>query len=310
MQEDHFTYTANDGASIFIYKWVTDATAAPKAVVQIAHGMAEHSARYGDFAAALVDAGYFVFANDHRGHGQTAGSLDKVGYFADQDGWQHVLNDMHGITKLLQTEYPDTPIFLFGHSMGSFLTRHFIFQYPRAVQGAILSGTGGDPGVLGRVGAAIAKIESKIRGRKARSALMTALSFRRFNNAFKPNRTEFDWLSRDESAVDKYIEDPFCGNVFTAGFFNDLLAGIREINKEDNIRKIPKDFPLYLFAGGNDPVGDNGKGVQQVYETYRKAGISDVSCKLYPEGRHEMLNETNRGNVFQDVIAWLDDHCP
>jgi len=309
MKEDHFTYTADDGTSIFTHKWIVDDGSGPKAVVQIAHGMAEHSARYSDFASALVKAGYFVYANDHRGHGKTAGSLENVGYFADREGWRHVLSDMHGITQTIRTEYPEAPVFLFGHSMGSFLSRHYIFQYPKAVRGAILSGTGGDPGALGMVGAVIAAMEGKIRGKRARSRLMTALSFGSFNNAFKPNRTDFDWLSRNEKAVDAYIEDSYCGDVFTTGFFQDLLAGIREINKKENIQRIPKDFPIYLFAGDKDPVGANGKGVEQVADAYRQAGISDVSCKLYPEGRHEMLNEINRKEVYQDVITWLNGHC-
>lgn len=309
MKEDHFTYTADDGTSIFTHKWIGSDGSGPRAVVQIAHGMAEHSARYSDFASALVSAGYFVYANDHRGHGKTAGSLENVGYFSDRDGWQRVLSDMHGITQKIQTEYPEAPVFLFGHSMGSFLSRHYIFQYPNAVKGAILSGTGGDPGALGIAGAAIAAIEGKIRGKRARSPLMTALSFGSFNKAFKPNRTDFDWLSRKKEAVDNYIEDPYCGDVFTTGFFQDLLSGIREINKKENIQRIPKDFPIYLFAGDKDPVGDNGKGVQQVADAFQKAGISDVSCKLYPEGRHEMLNEINRKEVYQDVVAWLNTHC-
>lgn len=305
MGAEHFTITTSDQCSVFVYKWVPDGGTV-KGVVQIAHGMAEHAGRYARYAKALNEAGYAVFANDHRGHGKTAGSLENVGYFADSDGWVRVVEDMRLVTETIKKELPDVPVFIFGHSMGSFLSRHYAFLFGQDIQGLVLSGTGGDPGLLGVVGCKIAKWESRLRGKKARSQLLTSMSFGSFNKAFRPNRTEFDWLSRDPSEVDKYVDDPYCGEMFTAGFFFDLLSGLREINRPANVARTPENLPIHLLAGDNDPVGDNGKGVIQIHDKYKKAGIKRLTIKLYPDGRHEMLNETNREEVYQDIIAWLD----
>jgi alpha-beta hydrolase superfamily lysophospholipase len=308
MNSDIFTFRAADGTLLSAYRWMPDASCAVKGAVQIAHGMAEHAARYGRFAEALTKAGYAVYANDHRGHGRTAGLQEKVGYFADERGWEKVVTDMHTLTGIIKKEWPAPPFFLFGHSMGSFLCRHYSMLYGRELSGLLLSGTGGDPGVAGKAGLFIARMEARIRGKKAKSAIMNRLSFGAFNGAFKPNRTDYDWLSRDSAEVDKYIRDPWCGALFTAGFFCDLLTGIGYINREENVAKIPKELPIYIFSGAEDPVGANSRGVKQVYNSLKKAGIADVTIKLYEGGRHKMLNEINRDEVFQEVIAWLDSN--
>jgi alpha-beta hydrolase superfamily lysophospholipase len=180
--------------------------------------------------------------------------------------------------------------------------------YAKELTGLVLSGTGGDPGALGKIGLFIATIEAKLKGKKAKSEIMTKLSFGAFNGAFKPNRTDYDWLSRDNAEVDKYVNDPWCGVVFTAGFFCDLLGGIGYINKKENIANIPKSLPIYLFSGAKDPVGANTKGVTQVYNALKGAGVGDLNIKFYEDGRHEMLNEINRDEVFKDVIAWINKH--
>jgi alpha-beta hydrolase superfamily lysophospholipase len=192
--------------------------------------------------------------------------------------------------------------------MGSFLSRHYAMLYTKELTGLVLSGTGGDPGALGKIGLFIATIEAKLKGKKAKSEIMTKLSFGAFNGAFKPNRTDYDWLSRDNAEVDKYANDPWCGAVFTAGFFCDMLGGLNYINKKENIAKIPKSLPIYLFSGAKDPVGANTKGVTQVYNTLKDAGIGDLNLKFYEDGRHEMLNEINREEVIKDVIAWLNKY--
>jgi alpha-beta hydrolase superfamily lysophospholipase len=266
--------------------------------------MAEHAGRYERFAGALTKAGYAVYANDHRGHWKTAGTQEEVGYFADENGWEKVVEDMHTLTGIIKKECPKKPFFLFGHSMGSYLSRHYSMLYANELSGLILEGTGGDPGALGKIGLFIAKMDAKIHGKKAKSEIMNKLSF----GAFKPNRTNYDWLSRDNAEVDKYINDPWCGAVFTAGFFCDLLGGIGYINKKENIAKIPKNLPIYIFSGAKDPVGGNTKGVSQVYNTLKDAGIGDVTLKFYKDARHETLNEINREEVFNDVIAWLNKH--
>jgi len=308
MKSTEMTFKADDGAEIFCHQWIPGGKKSIKAAVQIAHGMAEHSKRYSRFAEALTKEGFAVYANDHRGHGQTAGSLENVGYFADENGWNLVVEDMRKLTQLIKNNHPDIPVFLFGHSMGSFLSRNYIFLYGNEIQGVILSGTGGDPGLLGKIGHFIAKRESRNKGKKFRSQLLDKMSFGKFNNAFKPNRTDFDWLSRDEAEVDKYVDDPYCGEVFTAGIYVDLLSGLAVINNFKNVQKVPKDLPIYLFSGDKDPVGNNTKGIKQVFKSYQKTGIKDVTCKFYKDGRHEMLNETNREEVFGDVITWLNGH--
>ncbi len=203
MKKDTFSFKAADGLQIFTYRWKPDNTADIKGAIQIAHGMAEHAARYERFADALTKAGYVVYANDHRGHGKTAGSVEKLGYFADEMGWEKVVVDMHTLTGIIKKENPKKPVFLFAHSMGSFLSRYYSMHYGSELSGFVISGTAGDPGALGKVGMLVALIEAKIRGKKAQSKLLDKLSFGAFNNAFKPNRTAFDWLSRDNAEVDK-----------------------------------------------------------------------------------------------------------
>jgi alpha-beta hydrolase superfamily lysophospholipase len=310
MQSDTFAFRTQDDVEIFTYRWDPDPPTLSKAVVQIAHGMAEHAGRYARFARALTAAGYAVYANDHRGHGRTAGDLDNVGYFADEGGWFKVAADLRQLAGIIRDNHPHLPVFLLGHSMGSFLVRTAIMDAPAGLSGAILSGTGGDPGMLGRVGLGVARILCAVKGRRSPSGLLNALSFGGFNKKFAPVRTEFDWLSRDGAEVDKYLADPYCGGIFSAGFFVDLLEGLGYLHKPENIARVPKDLPVYLFSGAKDPVGDDTRGVRKVAEAYRRAGLKEVTERFYEDGRHEMLNETNRQQVFADVIAWLDAHLP
>lgn len=307
MEFKNFEFKSQDDAKITGYKWIPK-NENLKGVVQISHGMAEHAARYDEFAVALGQAGYAVYANDHRGHGKTAGSLENAGYFADENGWKLVIGDLYAVTKIAKSAYPQLPLFLFAHSMGSLFARNYISIHHNDLKGVILSGTGGDPGLLGSIGRFIAQREAKKKGKKFRSELMNKLSFGNFNKAFMPARTDFDWLSRDAKEVDKYIADPYCGFVCTAGFYVDLLTGIKLINSSENINNIPKDLPVYFFSGDMDPVGGKTKGVMQVYNTFQKAGIKDLEIKFYKDARHEMLNEINRAEVFADVINWLDKH--
>ena len=301
------TFKATDGKNIAFYHWQAAPSGTPKAVVQIAHGMAEHAARYDRFASFLVKNGIAVIANDHRGHGQTAGSPEQVGYFEEGNFWEKALGDMKSLFDIIKTElYPNKPVYLLGHSMGSFLVRHFISKYGQEVEGAILSGTAGDPGLLGKIGLTIAKTEALLKGRKNRSPLLNTLSFGKFNQPFRPSRTDFDWLSRDEKEVDKYVADPLCGAVFTTGFFIDLIRGINQINNAATFAATPRSLPILLAAGDKDPVGDMAKGVKEVYHHYQQAGLEKVTCQLYPGARHEILNEINREEVFNDFLRWME----
>ena len=308
MSYDDFRFTAEDGQEIFVASWLPENSKDIKAVVQLAHGMAEHILRYGRFAEFLNKHGFAVYGNDHRGHGKTAGVMENVGYFADEDGFGKVVKDMVQLTIQIEEKHPDIPVFLFGHSMGSLLSRNYLLQNGEKLKGAILSGTMGDPGLLGKVGLMIAKMESKLKGRKHKSPLLDKLSFGKFNGAFKPNRTDFDWLSRDNDEVDKYVNDPYCGTVFSIRFFKDLINGLEFVNKKSHAQMLRNDLPMYLFSGENDPVSKNGKQVYDVYNMYKDAGIKDIEMKLYLNGRHEMLNEINKEEVYSDVLNWLNKH--
>jgi len=298
----------SDNKEVHVYEWILENEENIKAVVQIAHGMAEHAARYENFALFLNKNGYAVFANDHKGHGKTAGTLENLGYFADKDGFQQVVQDMRTVTDKIVERFPGKPIFLMGHSMGSFLSRYYSIEDSAKLRGLILSGTAGHPGLLGKIGKLLTKVIIAFSGKKSQSPLMTKLSFGAYNSQFKPNRTDYDWLSRDNEQVDKYVNDLFCGTIFTAGFYNDLLGGLLHVNDEKEISKTDKNLPIYLISGGKDPVSENGKGVKELHEKYKKSGVQDVEMKLYTDARHEILNETNKEEVYNDILNWLDKH--
>lgn len=304
---DQTSLVAADGTTIATYSWLPEGD--PVAVVQIAHGMAEHAQRYDRFARALTDAGYAVYANDHRGHGATAGDRERLGHFADADGWRLVVSDMVALTDRIESEHPGLPVFLLGHSMGSMLSRSYVIEHGDRVAGLVLSGTGGDPGLLGKVGGVIAALEARVRGKRHRSRLLDKMTFGAFNGNFKPNRTSFDWLSRDHAEVDKYVADPLCGNLHSATFWVDMLGGLASINDATNVRRIRKDLPILLVSGERDPVGGKAAdGVRAVAAQFRAAGVTDVREIFYSEARHEILNETNRDQVTADIVAWLDAH--
>ncbi len=301
----NFTFKSSDEKEIFVYKWMPEEANA-KGVVQIAHGMAEHAERYDRFAKYLNQHGYIVYANDHRGHGKTAGSIDKVGYLADENGFDLLVEDLQTLSSIIKNENPYLPLYLFGHSMGSFAGQKYIMEKDKRLDGLILSGSNGKQGIMLKIGSFIAKREIKKHGRKAQSQKLDKLIFSGYNKSFQPSRTDSDWLSRDEQEVDKYINDPYCGTVFTAGFFYDFLTGLMEVEDKNNIALVPKDLPIYIFSGDKDPVGKFGKGVIDLYNRYKDHGVKNLKYKLYKDGRHEMLNESNREEVMDDVVEWLD----
>lgn len=292
--------------SLYVYGWLPDGDGTPaKAVVQIAHGMAETAARYERFAAALTARGYAVFAGDHRGHGRTAGRPEAVGDPGPYS-FARMTDDLAAVTERIAARHPGAPIVLFGHSMGSFLAQQYMYRHPGKLAGVILSGSDGPKGPELGLGLLLARLEARWRGDGHRSRLLNALTFGGYNRRFRPVRTAFDWLSRDPEEVDRYIADPYCGGVFTAGFFRDFFAGLRDIHKPEHLRRIPRELPILIVSGDKDPVGRFGAGVRQLADLYRQLGFSRVRCKLYPGGRHELLNETNREEVTDDVLQWLD----
>ena len=307
MKSESFRLESND-KPIFVYKWSSEDVSEAEGVVQIAHGMAEHGERYEEFAERLVDSNYVVYANDHRGHGKTAGDIEKLGHFADENGWDLVVEDMHNLTDRIKENHPELPIFLFGHSMGSLLSRDFISRYGDELRGVILSGTSGPPGPLSSIMITIAKIKSFFGAKDSECIFLNNLIFGQYNDNFGPTRTDFDWLTRDDSEVDRYIEDPYCGNPASAQFFIDLFTGLKKVNRMENVEKVPEDLPILFISGSEDPVGDFEDGVLEAHNLFKEAGVKDLSYKLYEGARHELLNETNRDEVIKDTIGWLEEY--
>lgn len=305
MKRKEFTLETADGKTIQAYKWQKEAMDV-KGVFQITHGMAEHSLRYEPFITFLTAHGFIVYAHDHRGHGNSYTKPSDRGYFAKRRGFKKVVHDTVLVTDYIQQNQPHLPLFLFGHSMGSLIVRRLVQQYDRNYAGIILSGTAGDPGWIGKVGLIVAKLEKLIRGRKKQSPLMDRLIFGNHNKRFTPERTKHDFLTRDETVVDAYIADDNCGFICTTSFYVDLLEGTLLIHRDEEVAKTPKHLPIFLLAGDDDPVGNYGDGVQAVYEQYLEQGLQQVSMKLYEEGRHEMLSELNKMEVYTDILNWLE----
>ncbi|MGG7178561.1 alpha/beta hydrolase [Clostridium paraputrificum] len=303
---EKFKFTDTEGKEIVAFKW-TPKGENIKAVIQIAHGMTERSLRYDYFARKMNEEGYIVYANDHRGHGETAGSKEELGYIADEDGFNWMVKDLKELTDIIKVENPSIPVVLLGHSMGSFLSQRYAELYGDEIDYLILSGTNGKPKKITKLGAVIANREIKKYGRRHISKRMDKLSFGDFNKEFAPARTNFDWLCSVEEEVNKYMNDELCGFVCSSSFYYDLINGLWAIHKKENLARIPKKLPMYIFAGDRDPVGYSGKGIVNLYDCYRELQIEDVSFKLYKDGRHEMLNEHNKDEVIKDILLWLED---
>ena len=301
-----FTFTSSTGVNrIRAKKYLPDGEA--KAIVQIAHGIAEHIDRYAEFMEFLAGNGYIVVANDHLGHGKSINGPEDLGFFAARDGWNYVLRDMEKLHDRTVKEHPGLPYVMFGHSMGSFLTRTYLIRYPGKYDAAILSGTGhqAKPMVLG--GYALASAAVKLYGPRKVGDKLNSIAFGAYNKGFENPRTAFDWLSRDEAQVDKYIADPLCGFVATVSLFRDMMGGIKFITDQKNINTMSRTQPVYFMSGDCDPVGDNGKSVERAYKAFCDAGLHDVMIRLYPGGRHEMLNEVNKYDVYKDILAWIQE---
>ncbi len=295
-----FTFR-NDGADVAVRRWLPGGRA--KAMVLIAHGMAEHAARYARFAAALNAAGYAVYAPDLRGHGDTARDDAALGW-TGLDGWNGMVRDLERVAATAREEHPGAPLFAFGHSMGSVLMQRFIQLHGRELAGAILSGTFASAPKLA-LAILTAQVMALGPGARKPSPLLKQM-FADFNKPFAPGRTGFEWLSRDEAEVRKYADDPRCGFAFANRSLVDTLKGWRDIWNPTNERRIPCELPVLLFSGERDPVGRNTAAVNELAARYRALGLRDLTVKFYPGARHETLNETNRDEVQRDVIVWLD----
>lgn len=303
--QDFYFQSSTGRTSIHALKCVPDGK--PRAVVQIAHGIAEHIDRYRPFMEFLADNGFVAAGNDHLGHGKSIRVPEEQGFFAEKDGWWRVVDDMDKLHDIMSKEYPELPYVLFGHSMGSFLTRTYLIKHPDKYDGVILSGTGHQSPALVLGGNAAASVMAKLNGAMGDGTKLDSLAFGSYLSKIENPRTKFDWLSRDAEQVDKYIADPLCGFVGKIGLYRDMMQGIKFITDKKNIAQMNKEKPVYFMSGDGDPVGDYGKGVECAYKAFCDAGLHDVFMRLYPGGRHEMLNETNKEQVYQDILSWLNE---
>ncbi|MEK9971096.1 MAG: alpha/beta fold hydrolase, partial [Ferrovibrio sp.] len=277
----------------------------PQAVVVIAHGMAEHAARYARFAAALNADGMAVYGFDHRGHGHTGQHGGLLGHMGDHDSWNRAVGDLAAACRLAADRHPGKPLLLFAHSMGSFMAQQFLYEHGAMLAGCVLCGSAGKPPPIAALGRLVTRIERLRLGRRGVSNLVQSLSFDAFNKRFQPQRTDFDWLSRDPAEVDKYIADPFCGFPISVQSWIDFLDGLQAIARPENQARIPKTLPVFVIAGRHDPVSGGGRSLQQLLGAYAAAGLTGVESCFYDQARHELLNEINRDQVTADIIGFF-----
>ena len=305
--KNEFYYPSKDGLTqIHAIEWIPDGEI--RGVLQIAHGMVEFIDRYDRFAKVMADNGFYVVGNDHLGHGLSVTDENQLGYFAKHDGNFCVIGDMRQLQEDTSKKYPDLPYFLLGHSMGSFLARQYIEKYGEGLKGAIIMGTAYQPNATLDLGIALTGTLRKSRGDHYRSNVINNMGLGNYNKSFEPARTPCDWLTKDESIVDAYMENPLNQFVFTVNGYYNMFRGMRYCQRQKNLDKIPKDLPILVVSGWDDPVGDFGKGPTEVAVSYKKTGIQDVTMILYPDDRHEILNELDKEKVDQDIITWIEEH--
>lgn len=308
MKKEEFCFDSRDNRTkLHAVRW-TPESGNVAGVVQIVHGMAEYVERYEEFARFLTERGFVVTGEDHLGHGGSVPEGGEQGYFCEQDPATVVVRDVHRLKKMTQELYPGVPYFILGHSMGSFITRNYIARYGTGIDGAVIMGTGMQSDGLLFLSKTLAAVEGVFKGDHHVSHFIDKAAFGSYNKHIPNARTASDWLSRDEKKVDAYVADPDCGFVFTVNGFRTLFALISGAKKAAKQKKIPEALPIFMVSGAEDPVGDYGKGVEKAYRSLEAAGVQDLTLKLYPEDRHELLNELDREQIMQDIWEWLTKH--
>lgn len=291
-----------DGIKLHMYQWTPNNLKNINGIVQLVHGSAEHGKRYDDFANYLVKNNYIVIANDHRGHGKTAQNQADLGFFAEKDGWKKIIDDLYEVTNYIKKTYPQQPIVIFGHSMGSFMVRHYLIKDNNNIKAAVISGTTFHNKLLLRFAIKIAKDHQRKLGPKIKDQKIYHLSYLKFGKRFKnEGTTGTEWLSSDKKIQKAFQDDPLSGQVFTTSAFKDMFTGLLFINNKKNIQKAVKDLPILFISGQDDPVGNFGKGVKQIYHLF-KQHHTNVKIKIYPNARHEILNEPIKVEVYQDIL--------
>lgn len=307
MKKDEFYYPSKDGnTEIHTIEWIPEGEV--KAVVQLCHGMVEYMNRYDDFARYLCDRGFYVVGNDHLGHGKSVQNKSEYGYFSERYGNACLIGDMHTLRQRTQKKYPDIPYFLIGHSRGSALSRQYMQTYGNGLQGVVLIGVTADHTNLTlQTGRMLCRLIALIRGGHYRSKLVDSMAIGSYNKKFKPSKTHADWITSDEQKLEEYVRDPLCSFMFTVNAYYNMMTGMQKIRKKEAVFMIPKNLPILMAAGSDDPVGDFGKGVRKIFGIYKRAGIKDVTLQLYPGARHELLNETVKDRVYEDIYDWLKE---
>lgn len=305
VHKEEFYFDSRDRQSkIHAVKWNPD-VAKPVCIFQIIHGMEEHIERYNEFAEFLAGKGILVVGEDHLGHGKSVADGGTYGYFCKEDAANVLIRDVHRLKKIIQEQYPDVPYLILGHSMGSFILRNYLCRYGSGVEGAVIVGTGMQSKATLFTAGTLTSIQKIFLGPKHVGKLMNKLAFGAYNKKFEPVRTEYDWLSINQANVDSYIEDPLCGFTFTLNGFSTLFKLVRGCHDQDKLEKIPKHLPIMMISGADDPVGNYGRSVEKVYQSYLDHGLLNVQMKLYENDRHEILNETDRELVYGDIYRWI-----
>lgn len=304
MRQDFFFPSGGMG-KIHCCKWIPDGEVS--AVLQIVHGIAEYIERYDDFAAYLNSLGILVVAEDHMGHGQSINNGGIQGYF--HGGWFTAVADSKKLMDMTMAEYPGKPYILLGHSMGSFMARTMLCKYPDCgISAAIISGTGWQPKEALPALIKIIDLVCKKTGEQNPNETLQNLVFGSYNKKVEHPRTPYDWLTRDAKIVDAYAAHPLCGFTASCGLLREMMKGIYYIEQPKHLALMRKELPVLFIAGGDDPVGSYGKGVRRTAEEFRKAGMQNVTVNIYPLGRHEILNEINREDVYTDVSKWISQN--
>ena len=305
-EQKEFYFPSSTGKNqIYVRMWIPDAGTDIKATVQLSHGIAEGIDRYDDFAQFLARNGYVVVGNDHLGHAKSVQDPKDKGFFAEENGWAYVVADLKGIYNQVKELFPDLPHVLLGHSMGSFLARTYIIKYPNDFDACIISGTGNQPKLVVGTGFAVAQNLVNRLGPRGDGTTINNLSMGGYNKGLGPKNGPSAWLTRDKDVVTAYDANPDYGYVACCSVYRDMLGGIKLVTDKKNIAKVNKNMPILIFSGDQDPVGEKGKGPKRAYNAYKKAGVKDVTLTLYPGGRHEMLNEINKEQVYDDILKWI-----
>lgn len=303
LEKREIYYSLSQNGNVKGYQWIYPDSEL-KGIVVISHGMAEHIDRYDEFALELCNHGYTVFGHNHRGHKDSILTYEDYGYMNDEDNFNILVSDLLEIINKIKEIYPTLPIYLFGHSMGSFVSQRFIELYGSKVNGVILCGSSKNPGFLVNMGIFLSKTVMNIKGRRYRSKFINNIVFGSYNKKFKPNKTEYDWLNSNPNEVALYVKDEYCGGIFTVSYFHDFFKGLKTISNSYDL--IPKNLPILIISGDKDPVGGYGKYITNLYTTLKNKEITDLEMILYKNGRHEILKEYSKKQTFNDVINWLD----